>query len=83
MPVINIRNLPQEIHAKMRIRAARANRSMEAEARAILTAVCQADDPVRPASNLQKLVDKLYGRKKPRGVVDALIRQRRKEAERE
>ena len=35
MPVLNIRNLATEVHARLRMRAALANRSMEAEARAI------------------------------------------------
>ena len=33
MAVLNIRNLPDEVHAKLRVRAAKAGRSMEAEAR--------------------------------------------------
>ena len=39
MAVLNIRNLPDEVHVKLRVRAAKAGRSMEAEAREILTAV--------------------------------------------
>jgi plasmid stability protein len=41
--VLNIRNLPAEVHARLRVRAARGGRSMEAEARAILAAVCRMD----------------------------------------
>lgn len=40
MPVLNIRNLPAEVHARLRIRSARAGRSMETEARAILAVAC-------------------------------------------
>ena len=36
MATLNIRNLPETVRAKLRIRAAKADRSMEAEARAIL-----------------------------------------------
>ena len=50
MPVLNIRNLPAEVHARLGVRAARAGRSMEAEARAILTAVCLESESRRPAA---------------------------------
>ncbi|MBI1250372.1 MAG: Arc family DNA-binding protein [Alphaproteobacteria bacterium] len=36
MPVLTIRNLPVETHAKLRVRAAENGRSVEAEVRAIL-----------------------------------------------
>ena len=52
---------------------------MEAEARAILAAVCMEGDSRRPASALQDWVGELYGLKKPRKVVDALIAERRRE----
>ncbi len=41
MAVLNIRNLPEDVHARLRVRAAEAGRSMEAEAREILTTVCR------------------------------------------
>ena len=56
---------------------------MEAEARAILAAVCMEGDSRRPASALQDWVGELYGPKKPRKVVDALIADRRREQARE
>ena len=40
MAVLNIRNLPDDVHARLRLRAAKAGHSMEAEAREILTTVC-------------------------------------------
>ncbi|MBI4734667.1 MAG: plasmid stabilization protein [candidate division NC10 bacterium] len=79
MPVLNIRNLPAGVHARLRMRAARAGRSMEAEARAILAAACMEDDARRPASVLQDWVGELYGAKKPRKVVESLIAERRRE----
>lgn len=81
MATLNIRRLPDEVHARLRLRAARAGRSMEAEARAIIAAACamEADHPV----DLQAFVDHLYGNKRPSGVVDALIRERRREAKAE
>jgi plasmid stability protein len=83
MPVLNIRNLPAEAHTRLRVRAARAGRSMEAEARAILTAACMEDDARQPAAGLQEWVDALYRGKKPRRVVESLIAERRREGARE
>jgi len=56
---------------------------MEAEARAILTATCSAEEIRQPASALQDWVDGLYGTRKPREVADALIAERRKESAKE
>lgn len=83
MAVLNIRNLPDGIHARLRVRAAKAGRSMEAEARAILAEACERDDQREPASKLPEWVDALYGEDKPAGVVDELIAERRREAREE
>ena len=91
MATLNIRNLPDEVHRKLRIRAAEHGRSMEAEARAILTTACTTGDHPQAASEsamarakrLQAFVDKLYGGRKPENVVDELIAERRREAARE
>jgi plasmid stability protein len=83
MAVLNIRNLPNEVHARLRIRAAKAGRSMEAEARAILIEACQTENGVFTPSELQAWVDELYGDQKPAHVVDDLIKERRQEAARE
>ena len=83
MAILNIRSLPDEIHARLRVRAAMAGRSMEAEAREILRAACGEPHPVQPAGTLQDLVDDLYGTKRPKDVVDTLIADRRREAARE
>ena len=87
MAVLNIRNLADHIHAKLRVRAAKAGRSMEAEAREILTATCQGDDADCHALdftlNLPDWVDQLFGPSKPADVVDELIAERRLEASRE
>ncbi len=80
MAILNIRNLPDDVHAGLRIRAAKAGRSMEAEARAILTAVISQDNPPVPTTDLQAWVDQLYGGNKPTNVVETLIAERRQEA---
>lgn len=82
MAVLTIRNLPEEVRNCLRLRAATAGRSMEAEARSILSAACR-EVKKKPASALQAWVDKLYGRDKPGRVVETLIRERRREAARE
>jgi hypothetical protein len=83
MAVLNIRNLPDDVHARLRIRAAKAGRSMEAEARAIITVVCTDDEVHQYSSDLQEWVDSLYGAKKPRKVVESLLAQRRRESTKE
>jgi hypothetical protein len=83
MPVLNIRNLPTEVHAHLRRRAARAGRSMEAEARAILTAACMESEFLLPPSVLQDWVDGLYATRRPRRVVGSLIAERRRQGSKE
>lgn len=84
MATLNIRNLPDEVHRELRLRAARHNRSMEAEARAILGEACRprksTEEIVR---QVQAWIDEQYGANKPSGVVEDLIRERREEAKRE
>lgn len=47
MPVITVRNLPDEVHRALRARAAGHGRSTEAEVRAILA------EAVKPSARLQ------------------------------
>jgi plasmid stability protein len=84
MATLNIRNLPEDVHKRLRLRAAHAGRSMEAEARAILAAACtDEDEGDADAAELQAFVDALYGSQKPDRVVEDLLEERRREAERE
>jgi plasmid stability protein len=91
MATLNIRNLPEEVHRRLRIRAAEHGRSMEAEARALLIEACVKGTRPRAtpqaamvkARRLQAFVDKLYGGSKPRNVVEDLIAERRREAAKE
>lgn len=80
MAVLNIRNLPDQVHTRLRLRAARHGRSMEAEARAILADACLAEENQPTASTLQAWVDSLYGAGKPQQVVEALLAERRRES---
>jgi len=82
MAVITIRNIPDEVRDRLRVRAAKRGRSMEAEARAILEAACK--EPIKTSvAAVQEWVDRLYGNKKPKRVVEDLIAERRREARRE
>ena len=83
MAVLTIRNVPEEIRDRLRLRAAKAGRSVEAEVRAILAGASSRDEAAKPASSLREWVDRLYGKRKPLRVVDALIADRRKEAKSE
>lgn len=83
MATLNVRNLPEKVRDKLRVRAARAGRSMEAEAREILKTATLNSRRTVSAPELQRFVDRLYANGRPAGVVDDLIRERRKEAEAE
>lgn len=80
MAALTIRNLPEAVRERLRLRAARAGTSMEAEVRGILTRAAYEEPPPVSALGLQAFVDRLYGAAKPEGVVDELLRERRREA---
>jgi plasmid stability protein len=78
IPGMNIRNLPAEVVAKLRVRAARQGRSIEDEARAILIEACRSRKDSLSVEELQAWVDRLYGAAKPKDVADDLIAERRR-----
>lgn len=84
MATLTIRKLPEEVHRRLRLRAARRGHSMEAEAREILAQAIQAevDAPLEPGA-LADWLDAVLGDRKPTGVVDDFIRERREEAAKE
>ena len=80
MATLNIRNVPDEIRTKLRVRAAKAGRSMEAEVRNILREAVQDEARSRfDAAELQDFIAGLF-RKKPPQMTDELIAERRREA---
>ncbi len=83
MAVLTIRNLPDEVRDKLRLRAARAGTSMEAEVRAILIRASAERPESESSESLQEWVDSLYAGKRPDDSVGDLIRDRREEAARE
>jgi plasmid stability protein len=59
MAAVTIRNLSDEVHRALKIRAARHNRSAEAEMRAILEAAVRPDGRVRLGTTLSELSRKV------------------------
>ncbi len=83
MAALTIRNLPDDVRDRLRLRAARSGRSMEAEVRDILTRASLEPRDMLDAGELQEWVDRLYGDRKPDHVVDDLLDDRRREAAQE
>jgi plasmid stability protein len=54
MGMLTVRDLDPEVKEKLRQRAARHGRSMEAEARLILAAAVEADEPVDLVASIRK-----------------------------
>jgi plasmid stability protein len=86
MATLTIRNLSDEVHAALRVRAAKNGRSMEEEARIVLAAAANEnqveDDVAVRVAKAQALVREMFGSELPKGRVDALIAARRAAAER-
>lgn len=55
MAVLTVRNLPDEVHRALRIRAARHGRSTEAEVRAILASAVQPEGSLKLGSLLHAI----------------------------
>ncbi len=55
MAMLTVRNLPEEVHRALRVRAAEHGRSTEAEVRAILEKAVKPEGRVRPGSLLADL----------------------------
>lgn len=86
MATLTIRKLPDEVHRRLRLRAARHGRSMEAEVRLIIAiAVAEAEEADRKAAldELHDMIRAHYGGEMPTGVVDDFIRERHEEAAKE
>ncbi|MGE0629594.1 MAG: plasmid stabilization protein [Hyphomicrobiaceae bacterium] len=59
MPAITIRNLSEETHRALKLRAAQHNRSAEAEMRAILEAAVRPEDRLRLGTALADMSRKI------------------------
>jgi plasmid stability protein len=84
MATLTIRNVPDETHRLLRLRAARSGRSVEAEVRSILAAATEVDRGSMSVAEAQEWVDGLFaGRPRPDSAVDELIADRRADSARE
>lgn len=61
MAVVTVRNLPDEVHRALRVRAARHGRSTEAEIREILEAAARPPERVRLGSLLVSIAREAGG----------------------
>ena len=59
MAILTVRNLPDEVHRALRVRAAQHGRSTEAEAREILAAVVKPQKRVRMGEALAAIGRKI------------------------
>lgn len=91
MATLTIRNLPDEVHAALRVRAAQAGRSMEEEARVLIAqAVANenvSDEALRAdvearVAKAQAIVREMFGGELPKDAVDEFLAERRAAAER-
>jgi plasmid stability protein len=71
MAALSIRNLDEEVQRRLKVRAARHGRSMEAEARAILT------EAVRESADASGLFTEILERFGALGGVDVPMPERR------
>jgi len=83
MATLTIRNVPAELRDRLRIRAARHGRSMEAEVRALLARYVWEEDDSQGEEDVRDFVRDLYAGRTPQNTVEELIRERRMEAKRE
>jgi antitoxin FitA len=59
MAMLTVRNLPDEVHRALRVRAAMHGRSTEAEVREILTSIVKPEERVRLGDALSALGRKI------------------------
>jgi len=76
MAVLTVRNVPDSVRDRLRLRAARAGTSMEEQVRLILLQASLEPDKTTTAASLPASVASLYGKNKPSGVVEALLNER-------
>jgi len=75
MAILTVRNVPDDIHRALRVRAAEHGRSTEAEVREILAAAVKPEKRVRVGDALSAIGRKIG---LTNGDVDALERSRNK-----
>lgn len=76
MAVLTVRNLPDQVRDRLRLRAAKAGTSMEEQVRLILMQASLEPAESASARALPDWVNALYGSSKPTGVVADLLAER-------
>lgn len=85
MATLSIRNIPDDVRDRLRIRAAKAGRSLEAELRLIVTEAAREEASASDGLLALREHMRQWRAANPDapGVVDELIAERREEARRE
>lgn len=91
MATLTIRNLSDDVHAALRVRAARHGRSMEEEVRVLIAAIAKPEvarsfdraDALAAADEIRGLMRAAHGGRMPRDSVDAFLADKRAEVARE
>jgi len=76
MAVLTVRDVPDSVRDRLRLRAARAGTSMEEQVRQILLHASLAPETASGAAMLPVWVASLYAQNKPIGVVETLLKER-------
>jgi plasmid stability protein len=91
MATLTIRNIPDEVHTAIRVRAAKNGRSMEEEVRLLLANFAanenKSEEDIRAdvaarVAKAQAKVREMFGGELPKNAVDEFIAERRAAAER-
>jgi plasmid stability protein len=87
MKTLTVRQVPDEVHEALRLKAAQKGRSVEEHVRQLLAEDAakrfRAGSKAEALKSLQDYVRNLYGDAAPKGVVDEFLAERREEARRE
>ena len=83
MTQITVRGLPDEVKTRLRVQAAQAGRSLEAEVRIILAKAVDRGGGRHALAGLQEWFQQNYKAKRHGSLTDDLIAERRREAKRE
>ena len=81
MAILTVRNVPDDVHRALRVRAARHGRSTEAEVREILAAVVKPEKRIRVGDALSDIGRKIGLTNEDLAVFEKMSRHARKNKE--
>lgn len=79
MATLNVRNLPDEVHRALRVRAAEQGTSMEALVREILAREVTPPREFITPDEMRRRIREHFGGTMPTGVVDEFLREKHKD----